>query len=88
MAKKVSKFFRIGVEGDTCDGRIISGNDIQEMAESFDPRVYGCRINLEHIRGLFPDGDFKRLGDVVELKAEKIDDDSPTFRSQVRRQPA
>lgn len=34
--KKVSKFFRIGVEGDTCDGRIISGNDIQEMAESFD----------------------------------------------------
>ncbi len=76
MTKKVSKFFRIGVEGDTCDGRIISGNDIQEMAESFDPRVYGCRINLEHIRGLFPDGDFKRLGDVVELKAEKIDDDS------------
>ncbi|EPV8384865.1 GPO family capsid scaffolding protein [Enterobacter cloacae] len=76
MAKKVSKWFRIGVEGDTCDGRIISGNDIQEMAESFDPRVYGCRINLEHIRGLFPDGDFKRLGDVVELKAEKIDDDS------------
>ncbi|EET0591757.1 GPO family capsid scaffolding protein [Escherichia coli] len=76
MAKKVSKFFRIGVEGDTCDGRIISGNDIQEIAESFDPRVYGCRINLEHIRGLFPDGDFKRLGDVVELKAEKIDDDS------------
>ncbi len=76
MAKKVSKFFRIGVEGDTCDGRIISGNDIQEMAESFDPRVYGCRINLEHIRGLFPDDDFKRLGDVVELKAEIIDDDS------------
>lgn len=76
MAKKVSKWFRIGVEGDTCDGRIISGNDIHEMAESFDPRVYGCRINLEHIRGLFPDGDFKRLGDVVELKAEKIDDDS------------
>ena len=76
MAKKVSKFFRIGVEGDTCDGRIISGNDIQEMAESFDPRVYGCRINLEHIRGLFPDGDFKRLGEVVELKAEIIDDDS------------
>ena len=76
MAKQVSKFFRIGVEGDTCDGRIISGNDIQEMAESFDPRVYGCRIILEHIRGLFPDGDFKRLGDVVELKAEIIDDDS------------
>ncbi|HCT6445925.1 TPA: GPO family capsid scaffolding protein, partial [Enterobacter hormaechei] len=24
MAKKVSKWFRIGVEGDTCDGRVIS----------------------------------------------------------------
>ncbi|WP_338300924.1 GPO family capsid scaffolding protein [Escherichia coli] len=76
MAKKVSKFFRIGVEGDTCDGRIISGTDIQEMATTFDPRVYGCRINLEHLRGLLPDGAFKRYGDVVELKAEKIDDDS------------
>lgn len=76
MAKKVSKWLRVGVEGDTCDGRVIDGNDIQQMAESFDPRVYGCRINLEHIKGLFPNGDFKRLGDVVELKAEKIDDDS------------
>ncbi|EOT1267469.1 GPO family capsid scaffolding protein, partial [Escherichia coli] len=38
MAKKVSKFFRIGVEGDTCDGRVISAQDIQEMAETFDPR--------------------------------------------------
>lgn len=76
MAKKVSKFFRVGVEGDTCDGRVISAQDIQEMAETFDPRVYGCRINLEHLRGILPDGIFKRYGDVVELKAEKIDDDS------------
>jgi hypothetical protein len=35
--KKVSKFFRIGVEGDTCDGRVISATDIQEMAAAFDP---------------------------------------------------
>lgn len=76
MAKKVSKFFRIGVEGDTCDGRIISASDIQEMAETYDPRVYGCRINLEHLRGILPDGVFKRYGDVAELKGEKIDDDS------------
>ncbi|EPN1638938.1 GPO family capsid scaffolding protein, partial [Cronobacter sakazakii] len=57
-------------------GRVISAGDIQEMAASFDPRVYGCRINLEHIKGLLPDSPFKRYGDVVELKAEKIDDDS------------
>ena len=77
MAKKVvSKWFRIGVEGDTCDGRIIGATEIQEMADTFDPRVYGCRINLEHIKGLMPDSTFKRYGDVVELKAEKIEDDS------------
>lgn len=76
MAKKVSKWFRIGVEGDTCDGRVISGDDIQEMADSFDPRVYGCRINLEHIKSLWPDSPFKRYGDVTEVKAEIISDDS------------
>lgn len=27
MAKKVSKWFRIGVEGDTCDGRVIDADD-------------------------------------------------------------
>ncbi|HBX5899951.1 TPA: GPO family capsid scaffolding protein [Klebsiella pneumoniae] len=76
MAKKVSKWFRIGVEGDTCDGRVISATDIQEMAETFDPRVYGCRINLEHLKGILPDGPFSRYGDVVELKSDRIDDDS------------
>lgn len=76
MAKKVSKWFRVGVEGDTCDGRVIDANDIQNMAETFDPRVYGCRINLEHLKGLLPDSPFRRYGDVVELKSETIDDDS------------
>ncbi|MDC9821975.1 GPO family capsid scaffolding protein [Pectobacterium polonicum] len=76
MAKKVSKWFRVGVEGDTCDGRVIDANDIQNMAATFDPRVYGCRINLEHLKGLLPDSPFRRYGDVVELKAETIDDDS------------
>ncbi|GKX48537.1 GPO family capsid scaffolding protein [Pectobacterium carotovorum] len=76
MAKKISKWFRIGVEGDTCDGRDISAQDIQEMAGGFDPRVYGCRINLEHIRSVVPDTPFCRYGDVIELKAEVIDDDS------------
>lgn len=52
MAKKVSKYFRIGVEGDTCDGRLIDASDINQMAESFDPRVYGCRINLEHLKAI------------------------------------
>lgn len=76
MAKKVSKYFRIGVEGDTCDGRVIDANDINQMAETFDPRVYGCRINLEHLKSYSPDSTFRRYGDVIGLKAETIDDDS------------
>lgn len=79
MAKKVSKWFRIGVEGDTCDGRVISGDDIQDMADTFDPRVYGCRINLEHLRGILPDSVLKRYGDVTEVKAEIISDDSALY---------
>jgi len=75
-ASKISKWFRIGVEGDTCDGRVISAADIQDMADTFDPRVYGCRINLEHIRSIYPDGPYARYGDVTEVKAEVIDDDS------------
>ncbi|EKN3502542.1 GPO family capsid scaffolding protein, partial [Yersinia enterocolitica] len=76
MAKKVSKYFRIGVEGDTCDGRVIDADDINQMAESFDPRVYGCRINLEHLKSYSPDSTFRRYGDVSALKAETIEDDS------------
>lgn len=75
-ASKISKWFRIGVEGDTCDGRVISADDIQDMADTFDPRVYGCRINLEHIRSIYPDGPYARYGDVTEVKTEVIDDDS------------
>lgn len=35
MAKKVTKFFRIGVEGDTVDGREIGAADIQQMAATY-----------------------------------------------------
>nr|WP_026017810.1 capsid scaffolding protein [Yersinia enterocolitica] len=46
------------------------------MADSFDPRVYGCRINLEHLKSYSPDSTFRRYGDVSALKAETIEDDS------------
>jgi hypothetical protein len=72
--KKKSKFFRIGVEGATCDGRTIERQHIQEMADSYNTAVYGARINLEHIKGYTPDSPFRRYGDVVELKAEVIAD--------------
>lgn len=70
-----SKFFRIGVEGDTADGREISKADIEQMAKTYDPKKYGARVNCEHIRGLSPDGPFGAYGDVVELKTDTVEID-------------
>ena len=71
MAK--AKKFIVATEGATCDGRTISRTDIVQMAKNYDPKVYGARVNLEHIKGLLPDGPFKRYGDVLELSAEEVD---------------
>ncbi|MDC4869224.1 GPO family capsid scaffolding protein, partial [Acinetobacter baumannii] len=53
--KKVkSKWFRIATAGDTTDGREIQENWIQEIVETYNPQTYGARINVEHIRSVFP----------------------------------
>lgn len=71
MGKK-SKFVQICTEGATCDGRNVSRQDIQDMADSYDPRMYNARVNMEHFRGLLPNSPFKAYGDVTGLKAEEI----------------
>nr|WP_314575363.1 GPO family capsid scaffolding protein [uncultured Neisseria sp.] len=69
MTYKKTDWRVIGVSGETADGRTISSKELQEMADQYDPEIYGARINLEHMNFLFPDfaGGY---GDVVELKAE------------------
>lgn len=67
-----SKFFRVGVEGVTTDGREISRDWIQQMAATYNRAKYGARIFAEHIRGAVPDGPFRALGDVLNVKAEEI----------------
>jgi hypothetical protein len=72
-AKKFkSKWFRIATAGDTTDGREIQENWIQEIADTYNPATYGARINVEHIRSVFPDSSFGAYGDVVAVKAEKV----------------
>lgn len=68
MTYKKTDWRVIGVSGETADGRTISAKELKEMAEQYDPEIYGARINLEHMNFLFPDfaGGY---GDVVELKA-------------------
>lgn len=70
--KYKSKWFRIAVAGDTTDGREIQSEWIKQMAENYDPNVYGARINVEHIRGVLPDSVFGAYGDVIALKTEKV----------------
>lgn len=68
-----SKFFRIALEGDTSDGREIERHHLIEMAETYNPALYGARIWIEHFRSLLPDGPFPAQGDVVALKAEEVE---------------
>ncbi len=70
MAKK-SKKFRVAREGATTDGRKISREWITQMAANYDPKVFGARVNLEHLKGLLPDGPFRAYGDVLSLSTEE-----------------
>ncbi|MEJ8673726.1 GPO family capsid scaffolding protein [Chromobacterium amazonense] len=73
MASKAKKF-RVATEGATTDGRNIERSWIEQMAANYNPKKYGARVNLEHFKGLLPDGPFKRYGDVTALSAEKVED--------------
>ncbi|MCD9511927.1 GPO family capsid scaffolding protein [Photobacterium phosphoreum] len=59
-------WIRVATEGDTIDGRAISGQDLLDMAESYNPKEYGARIWPEHWR-------WYACGDVLEVKAEEVD---------------
>ena len=68
-----TKPFLLATAGSTVDGRSIDDKMIDEMASSYDPKTYGARLNIEHLRGISPDGPFKAYGDVVELSVGEID---------------
>ncbi|EDY85463.1 phage capsid scaffolding protein (GPO) [gamma proteobacterium HTCC5015] len=69
----LKKKFRIAREGATTDGRTITREWIEQMAANYNPETYGARINIEHLRGLFPDGPLPMLGDVLSLTTEEHD---------------
>lgn len=75
MPTKVSKFFRVAVEGATTDGRNIDRAWIEQMGRNYDRAKYGARIWLEHLRGLHPESSFRAYGDVIATKAEEIEID-------------
>lgn len=69
--KYTAKKFRIGKEGATTDGRKIERAWLEQAAKNYNPKTYGARINLEHFKGILPDGPFKAYGDVLELSTEE-----------------
>ncbi len=68
----MKKFFRVAIEGNIADYRdiVLTRDLLTTLATSFNPELYGARINLEHIRGYHPDSTFKAYGDVTALKTQ------------------
>lgn len=67
-----TKRFLLATSGMTVDGRTIDPEHLRQMAESYDPKVYSARLNIEHIRGISGEGPFRAYGDVLSLETEEI----------------
>jgi hypothetical protein len=62
-----TKPFAVYTEGPTVDGRLITRQQIRDMAESYDPKAYTAIINLEHYLSFLPDSPFSAYGKVISL---------------------
>lgn len=62
------KWFTVATEGQTTDKRAISRVWITQMAANYDPKKFGARIWVEHLRSLLPDSPFRAYGDVIALR--------------------
>ncbi|NOW46721.1 hypothetical protein FHW96_002881 [Novosphingobium sp. SG751A] len=63
----------LATAGSTVDGREIAEADIDQMASSYDPKTYGARTNIEHIRGISGQAPFFAYGDVVSVSVGEVD---------------
>lgn len=73
MSKK-SNWFVVATEGATTDGRKISREWLTQISKNYDPKKYGARINLEHLKFRYmwkDDPHSLCYGDVVAVKTEE-----------------
>ena len=68
-----TKKFLLATAGATVDGRTIDENMLTEMAQGYDPKTYGARVNIEHIRGISGQSPFRAYGDVLELSTDEVE---------------
>jgi hypothetical protein len=50
-----TKPFLLATAGSTVDGRSIDDAMLEQMVSSYDPKTYGARLNIEHVRSAMPD---------------------------------
>lgn len=72
VKKFKARQFRVAVEGATTDGRRIERSWIEQMAKSYNVKTYGARVNVEHLRSVYPGGTFGAYGDVTAVEAKEI----------------
>lgn len=68
-----SKKFRVATEGATTDGRNIERAWLVQMAANYSTAKYQARVNMEHLRSVYPDSVFRSYGDVTALEAREVD---------------
>lgn len=68
-----TKRFLLATAGSTVDGREIDAAMLEQMASSYDPKTYGARLNIEHLRGLSGQAPFRAYGDVLSLDTEEVE---------------
>lgn len=78
MPQLVTDWKSIATEGNTVDGRKISGEDLESMAAEYDPDEYTALIWYEHYRF------FGNFGKVVALKTETDKKDRTALFAQIQ----
>lgn len=73
MKFKRTKPYLLATAGSTVDGRAIDDKLLDEIATSYDPKTYGARLNIEHIRGVTGEAPFRSYGDVVSVSVGEVD---------------
>lgn len=66
---RVEKRLKVAQSGQTVDGRQLSAQEIQDMANTYNPALYAGRINIEHILGFSPNPPFNAYGDILAVEA-------------------
>ncbi|WP_237386169.1 GPO family capsid scaffolding protein [Xenorhabdus sp. Sc-CR9] len=60
-------------EGMTLNGFAVSREQIQQMADSYNPSLYAARLNLEHVKSLYPDSLFRHYALVQSARAYEVE---------------